>query len=45
MVDNETDLKLKCLRSDNDGEYELGEFKKFYGQNGIPIERTTPGTP
>jgi len=45
MVENETDLKVKCLRSDNGGEYELGEFKKLYGLNGIRLERTTLGTP
>ena len=44
MVENETDLKVKCLRSDNGGEYELGEFKKLCALNGIRLERITPGT-
>ncbi len=29
MVENETCLKIKKLRSDNGGEYEDNEFKKF----------------
>ena len=45
MVENETDLKVKCLRSDNGGEYELGEFKKLCALNGIRLERITSGTP
>ncbi|OAE34205.1 hypothetical protein AXG93_1593s1640 [Marchantia polymorpha subsp. ruderalis] len=45
MVENETHLKVKQLRSDNGGEYELGEFKKFYGLNGICLESTPLGTP
>jgi transposase InsO family protein len=45
MVENETDLKVKKLRSDNGGEYELGEFKKACALNGIRLEKTPPGTP
>ena len=45
LVENETDLKLKRLRSDNGGEYELTEFKEFCGANGIRLERTPAGTP
>ncbi|TNV99076.1 hypothetical protein C5H24_12405, partial [Xylella fastidiosa] len=45
MVENETDLKVKRLRSDNGGEYELGEFKKACALFGIRLERTPPGTP
>ena len=44
MVENETDLKVKCLGSNNGEEHELGEFKKFYGLNAIHLERTTPAT-
>ncbi len=29
MVENETSLKIKKLRSNNGGEYEDNEFKKF----------------
>ncbi len=44
MVENETGLKIKKLRSDNGGEYEDNEFKKFCYQNGIKFIRTVPGT-
>lgn len=44
-VENETDLKVKRLRSNNGGEYELGEFKKFCGLNEIRLERTPSKTP
>ncbi|KAK0578941.1 hypothetical protein LWI29_018731 [Acer saccharum] len=45
MVENETSLKIKKLRSDNGGEYEDKEFKKFCYQSGIKLIRTVPGTP
>lgn len=37
-------LKVKNLRSDNDGEYVDGEFKKYYADNGIVMVKTIPGT-
>jgi hypothetical protein len=45
MVDIETSLKLKCLRSDNGGEYEDGGLKQFCVENGIRMEKTIAGTP
>ncbi|WCJ44212.1 Retrovirus-related Pol polyprotein from transposon TNT 1-94 [Euphorbia peplus] len=45
LVENETGLKVKCLRSDNGGEYELKEFKEFCAGNGIRMEKTLKGTP
>ncbi|WVZ18367.1 hypothetical protein V8G54_005689 [Vigna mungo] len=45
MVENETGLKIKKLRSDNGGEYEDARFKKFCYEHGIRMERTVPGTP
>ncbi|KAI9195220.1 hypothetical protein LWI28_012848 [Acer negundo] len=45
MVENETGLKIKKLRSDNGGEYEDNEFKKFCYKSGIKLIRTVPGTP
>ncbi len=45
MVENETGLKIKKLRSDNGGEYEDNEFKKFCYQSGIKLIKTVPGTP
>ncbi|BBG97487.1 transposable element gene [Prunus dulcis] len=45
MVENETGLKIKRLRTDNGGEYEDTRFKKFCYEQGIRMERTVPGTP
>ncbi|WVY93468.1 hypothetical protein V8G54_032556 [Vigna mungo] len=45
MVENETGLKIKKLRSDNGGEYVDTRFKKFCHEHGIRMERTVPGTP
>ena len=45
MVENETGLKIKKLRSDNGGEYDDTGFKKFCYENGIRLERTVQGTP
>ncbi|KAH9288199.1 hypothetical protein KI387_032316, partial [Taxus chinensis] len=42
---NETGLKLKCLRSDNEGEYCSNEFNDYYSKNGIRRQKTVPGTP
>jgi hypothetical protein len=39
------DLKLKCLRSNNGGEYEDRGIKEFCIANGIRMEKTIPGTP
>ncbi|WVZ05968.1 hypothetical protein V8G54_019314 [Vigna mungo] len=45
MVENETGLKIKKLRSDNGGEYVDTRFKKFYYEHGMRMERTVPGMP
>lgn len=45
MVENETGLKITCLRSDNGGEYNDSEFKEFCATNGIRMEKTIPRTP
>ena len=37
--------KLKCLRSDNGGEYYSKEFESYYSHNGICREKIVPGTP
>ena len=42
-VENKTCLKVKCLRSDNGGEYEKSEFKAFCEAEGIRLMRTVPG--
>ena len=45
MVENETGLKIKKLRTDNGGEYEDTKLKKLCYENGIIMERTVPNTP
>jgi transposase InsO family protein len=45
MVKTESGLKLKCLRSDNGGEYIDGGFKEYCAVNGIRMEKTVPSTP
>ena len=36
-------MKVKCLRSDNGGEYDKSEFKAFCATEGIRLMRTVPG--
>ena len=36
-VENQTGLKVKCLRSDNGGEYDKSEFKAFYAAERIRL--------
>ena len=45
IVEIETGLRLKCLRSDNGGEYIDGGFKEYCAANGIRMEKTIPRTP
>ena len=45
MVETETDLKVKCLRSENGGEYIARGFNEYCAANGIKMEKTIPGTP
>ncbi|KAE8684911.1 Actin-depolymerizing factor 1 [Hibiscus syriacus] len=45
MVENETGLKVKRLRSDNGGEYRDSSFRDFCANNGIKMETTVPITP
>ncbi|KAE8675966.1 hypothetical protein F3Y22_tig00111640pilonHSYRG00200 [Hibiscus syriacus] len=45
MVENETGLKVKRMRSDNGGEYRNRKFREFYASNGIKMETTIPMTP
>ena len=44
MVETETDLKVKCLRLDNGGEYIDGGFNEYYAAHGIRMEKTIPET-
>jgi transposase InsO family protein len=45
MVERETNKKLKCLRSDNGGEYTSKEFKAYCAKYRIRLEKTVLGTP
>jgi len=45
LVENETGKRLKCLRSDNGGEYCIKEFDRYSSENGIRRENIVPGTP
>ena len=44
LVERETGKKLKCLRSDNGGEYR-GLFEAYCRTHGIKLEKTPPKTP
>ena len=45
MVENQTGRKLKCLRTDNGGEFKSDEFVKFCRERGIRREYTAPYSP
>ncbi|KAE8689304.1 paired amphipathic helix protein Sin3-like 3-like [Hibiscus syriacus] len=44
MMENESGLKVKRLRSDNGGEYRNRRFRDFCANNGIKMETTVPMT-
>ena len=39
IIENKTGMRVKKLRFDNGREYEDSEFKKFYYENGIKLEK------
>ena len=45
LVEIETGKKLKCLRSDNRGEYCSKEFDRYCSEHGIRREKIVPRTP
>ena len=45
MVEIEIGLKVKCLRSDNGGEYLDERFSEYCATHGIRMEKTILGTP
>ncbi|GJS12355.1 putative RNA-directed DNA polymerase [Tanacetum coccineum] len=44
-VENETNLRVKCLKSDNGGEYSSRDFIEYCAENGIRMLKTVPETP
>ena len=44
LVERRTGKKLKCIRSDNGGEY-ISSFDRYYREQGIRYEKTPPKTP
>jgi len=44
MVERQMGKKLKCIHSDNGGEY-CGSFDEYCKQQGIRHEKTPPKTP
>jgi hypothetical protein len=45
LVENETGKRLKCLGSNNGGEYCIKEFDDYCSYHGIHREKTVPRTP
>ena len=45
VVETETSLRVKFLRSDNRGEYIDGGFSEYCAAHGIKMDKTIPGTP
>eukprot|EP00253_Pinus_taeda_P001708 PITA_01708 len=45
LIENQTEKKIKILRTDNGTEYESNEFHDFCKEAGIKRETTTPYTP
>jgi transposase InsO family protein len=45
LVENQTEKKIKVLRTDNGGEFYGNEFKEFCKKCGIARQKTTPYTP
>jgi hypothetical protein len=45
LVKNETGKRLKCLKSDNGGEYCKTKFDDYCSYHGIHREKKVPGTP
>ena len=45
QVENETELKIKCLRSDNGGEFTSKELNHYCEENGIKRQFSVARTP
>ena len=45
MVENEVEMRIKCLRSDNGGEFVSNEFYDYCEENGIRRDFSATYTP
>ena len=45
IAEKQTGYDIKCLRSDNGGEYISNEFESFLRENGIKHQKTVPKSP
>ena len=45
MVENEMDSRIKCLRSDNGGEFTSKEFMDYFSSHGIKRQLSVARTP
>ena len=45
MVENETHMTIKCLRSNNGGEFTSNDFNEFCDIHGIKRQFLVPNTP
>lgn len=45
LVENETEQKIKCLRSNNGGEFTSKEFNHYYDEHGIKRQFSAGRTP
>jgi len=45
MAENETNLKIKCLQSDNGGEFTSNDFENFFEKHGIKRQFSASRTP
>ncbi|KAL2246115.1 UNVERIFIED_CONTAM: Retrovirus-related Pol polyprotein from transposon TNT 1-94 [Sesamum indicum] len=45
LVENETGLQVKCLRSNNGGEYSSEGIKNYCADHGIRMQKIIPGIP
>ena len=45
MIETQSVRKIKCLRTDNGGEYKNNIFQKIYEENGIVRHFTVKNTP